>query len=366
MQQDWLVSALKFIRLNLGILLVSVGLFVVLVWGGLSYLNSQKTSQVAQDVQGQISATATIVPTSSPEIVVDASVSAKSVVPSATAAAVQRTATQAAQPKPTTVPSVKPTPSPTPKPILTQIPVSSPTPIATTSARPTPQPTATPAATIKPIVKATATPSASVAVKTSPKPTALPTPKPISTPKPTPVPTATPQPVTAPALNKGGLPVNGSVTEAPTAPSTKGGTYTVVKGDSTWKVAQKFYANGFRYVEIEKANKLKHNQHLRIGQVLVIPHAQNTDVVKSDSTKVENGQVQHSEAQTMQATGGEYVVKAGDSLWKIATSELHDAYRWTELYTANKQTVGHNPNLIYPGQKLHLPAAKATGPNRGK
>jgi len=50
-----------------------------------------------------------------------------------------------------------------------------------------------------------------------------------------------------------------------------------------------------------------------------------------------------------------YVVKSGDSLSKIAKEVLGDAKRWPELYEANKQLIGDNPNLIRPGQKLRVP-----------
>jgi len=50
-----------------------------------------------------------------------------------------------------------------------------------------------------------------------------------------------------------------------------------------------------------------------------------------------------------------YVVKSGDSLSKIAKEFLGDAKRWPEIYEANKQLIGDNPNLIHPGQKLRIP-----------
>lgn len=350
MKQDWLVSSLTFIRLNLGILLVSLGLFVVLVWGGTTYWSMRETASIStQEVQEQISATATVVPTTAPEIIAAVAITPT---PAATSAAVQvaptpTVATAAAKPKPTSAPTVKPTPSPTPKPILTQLPVASPTPLATPSARPTIRPTATPSAAIKPIVRATATPSAEVAVKTSP----------------TPRPTAIPQPIT-PSMTKGGLPVDGGL-QAPATGSAKAGTYTVVKGDSTWKVAQKFYGSGYKYVEIEKANKLKHNQHLRIGQVLVLLESSASTTVKSDALK-EDLKAAPVVKDAKTGTGEtKYVVKAGDSLWSIAGTQLGNSYRWSELYTANKQTVGRNPHLIYPGQTLVLPRS-TTSPNIGK
>lgn len=51
-----------------------------------------------------------------------------------------------------------------------------------------------------------------------------------------------------------------------------------------------------------------------------------------------------------------YTVRAGDSLWRVATSVLGDPYRWPEIYHLNMQTIGVDPNKITPGQRLVLPA----------
>jgi len=50
-----------------------------------------------------------------------------------------------------------------------------------------------------------------------------------------------------------------------------------------------------------------------------------------------------------------YTVKSGDSLSAIAQSEMGDAKRWPELYEANKDAVGKNPDLIHPGLELKIP-----------
>lgn len=53
-----------------------------------------------------------------------------------------------------------------------------------------------------------------------------------------------------------------------------------------------------------------------------------------------------------------YIVKAGDSLSKIARDELGDMNRWKEIASLNKIP---SPYTIYPNQKLELPAYKTGG-----
>lgn len=57
-------------------------------------------------------------------------------------------------------------------------------------------------------------------------------------------------------------------------------------------------------------------------------------------------------------TGTAYKVKSGDTLVGISRTKL-DATDWKPLYEANKEVIGSNPNLIFPGQSLVLPNTKA-------
>lgn len=55
-----------------------------------------------------------------------------------------------------------------------------------------------------------------------------------------------------------------------------------------------------------------------------------------------------------------YTVVRGDSLWKIAEQQLGAGTRWPEIYNLNKETIGDNPNLIYPGQEFVLPSSDSS------
>ncbi|GAA2840095.1 LysM peptidoglycan-binding domain-containing protein [Kribbella solani] len=68
------------------------------------------------------------------------------------------------------------------------------------------------------------------------------------------------------------------------------------------------------------------------------------------------------------ATAIRVVVRAGDSLWSLAARELGTgatdatiATRWLDWYAANRQAIGHNPNLLVPGQVLQVPQKHGGG-----
>ena len=48
-----------------------------------------------------------------------------------------------------------------------------------------------------------------------------------------------------------------------------------------------------------------------------------------------------------------YVVKKGDTLWKIAQRLFGDGERWREIYERNRNII-RDPNLIYEGQALNV------------
>jgi NitT/TauT family transport system substrate-binding protein len=50
----------------------------------------------------------------------------------------------------------------------------------------------------------------------------------------------------------------------------------------------------------------------------------------------------------------EYIVKAGDTLSRLAEQFYHSPYKWDKIYEANKDVL-KNPNYIYIGMKLVIP-----------
>ena len=54
-------------------------------------------------------------------------------------------------------------------------------------------------------------------------------------------------------------------------------------------------------------------------------------------------------------SGQNYTVKRGDCLWNIAKKFYGNGSKYTTIYNANRDKI-KNPNLIYPGQVLWIPA----------
>ncbi len=87
----------------------------------------------------------------------------------------------------------------------------------------------------------------------------------IATATPTATIAATPSATTAPVI------ADGSEKGMESTDMMSATSYVVVKGDSLWKVAEKVYGDGARWMEIAKANSLVNPRVIHSGNNLVIP-----------------------------------------------------------------------------------------------
>ncbi|MHB9138711.1 MAG: LysM peptidoglycan-binding domain-containing protein [Victivallaceae bacterium] len=143
-----------------------------------------------------------------------------------------------------------------------------------------------------------------------------------------------------------------------------GGAYTVQSGDSLWKIAKKY---GVSVQSLATANNLSPQKMLKIGQVLTVPggstvasyapvehkktihkkKAAKVTVKKEDSKK----EVANADDKNATVDSNTYVVKQGDSIWKIA-KKLN--VKGTDLAKENNITTRANLKV---GQKLKVPGA---------
>jgi nucleoid-associated protein YgaU len=160
---------------------------------------------------------------------------------------------------------------------------------------------------------------------------------------------------------------------AATAPAK---TYVVQAGDVLATVAKKAYGpeEGNRLVNINRifeANRstLKTPDEIFAGQTLVIPPlpAAKPEVGKADDGKLSAALFEKVEqigkrnvAQVKETStkpeGPLYVVQDGDSLWKIAASQLGNGARWEEIIKLNADTLKSKDAVLVIGMKLRMPA----------
>ena len=141
-------------------------------------------------------------------------------------------------------------------------------------------------------------------------------------------------------------PIPGNVAPAPAAPTEAGGTtkdYTVVRGDSFFKIAK---AHGISMHALTSANPaVDARKPIKAGQVLQIPTAA--------AVSPAPGGTETTGTETAAST---YAVKAGDTLTKIA--KAHGTTP-KEIRAANNLKT----DRLHVGQQLKLPAPKTGGSN---
>jgi LysM repeat protein len=133
-----------------------------------------------------------------------------------------------------------------------------------------------------------------------------------------------------------GTPASAALESAPPVDVTPATTYTVVSGDSLWKIARK---HGTTQVDLERANRLTSSSRLSIGQKLIIPGKAMAGAPAATAV-------------VEPAAGETYVVKGGDTLAIIARragSTSADLKRLNSLKS----------DYVQVGQELRLPVGLA-------
>lgn len=148
------------------------------------------------------------------------------------------------------------------------------------------------------------------------------------------------QPEAGQHLDAQGNPVDAPqvAADAPATPATTAAAtpYTIRAGDNLWNIAKNQLGDGTKWKDLFAANK---------------------DIIGSNPDMIHPGaQIELPGAASPEvASASTYVVKPGDSLWKISEELLGDGTKWQQLYQANAELIGGNPRLIMPGQELTIP-----------
>ncbi len=130
-------------------------------------------------------------------------------------------------------------------------------------------------------------------------------------------------------------------------------THLVEPAEDLWKISEKYYQDGYKWVKIAKENNLSNPDFLEVGQELRIPKLI-ANIQESGSVEQLNQElpIDTITDQSNSITGNTYKVLQGDYLWSIALRAYGDGYKWSEIAKANNLTY---PDLLEVGQELSLP-----------
>lgn len=125
--------------------------------------------------------------------------------------------------------------------------------------------------------------------------------------------------------------------------------YIVAAGDNLWMIAQTVYGDGYKWVDIAKANNLADPGDIHVGDKLVTPDATLKEL--KDAT-VHTADDNMSTSTQTSIIGSSYTVVAGDTLWSIAVRAYGDGYQWVKIAQANNLA---DPDVIHKDNVLKIP-----------
>ena len=128
--------------------------------------------------------------------------------------------------------------------------------------------------------------------------------------------------------------------------------YTIQPGDTLWKLAVKYFGDGNQWRKILEDNKATVTDPNKIyaGQVIIINVTANgTETVGASGTTSVAAVTNDAEI-----VDGIYMVKAGDTMWKISKKVYGTGIFWRRIFNANKETI-KDASRIYVGQTIKIP-----------
>jgi|688.fasta_scaffold00776_43 nucleoid-associated protein YgaU len=136
--------------------------------------------------------------------------------------------------------------------------------------------------------------------------------------------------------------------------------YTWQEGDGWVKLAERLYGNGAKFSLLKNANEGRDD--IQPGEKILVPifdvealAVAPESPAPAAAPAAKNAGAKGAAKQEAVMTGGRiHEVKKGESLWKIAKSELGDGNRWKEIYELNKDQM-KSPEAVRLGMKLKLP-----------
>jgi nucleoid-associated protein YgaU len=134
------------------------------------------------------------------------------------------------------------------------------------------------------------------------------------------------------------------------------------QGDGWVKLAERLYGNGAKFSLLKNANEGRDD--IQPGEQILVPIFDVESMAQAPAATpgeqpaakpATTSDKKSTKKAALVSTGGKvHEVKKGESLWKIAKSELGDGNRWKEIYELNKDQM-KSPEAVRLDMKLKLP-----------
>ncbi|MDO8583055.1 MAG: LysM peptidoglycan-binding domain-containing protein [bacterium] len=129
-------------------------------------------------------------------------------------------------------------------------------------------------------------------------------------------------------------------------------TYTIKPGDDLWSISENVYKDGYKWIEIAKANNIENPGLIYTDNKLIIPTVAQSQQIEVKSQVPIVVVAAENAIENSSISGNIYTIKSGDNLWDISVRAYGDGFRWPEIARANNL---EDPGLIFSGNTLKIP-----------